>query len=264
MISFKQSGGASDFELGGQMETNRWERVKNLTISLLRARGEQAVFDVFQTHRFTLCDATNGFGDDFHVLLARLSIEDYLLMETQRDEYTQTMRTLAATVSEAAKEFVRFVSFDFNESDIPENTVKPLILVDTGQSVKEALHDMEAALHMGRPLSGVDRAHTALQGHLELICSKANIPFNDRSEIAFLFQLIRNRHPAFQGGTTQDTHVQKALNGLAKVVDALSPVRNHGSIAHPNDGLLEPAEAMLMVNAVKTILTYIDTKIPKS
>jgi hypothetical protein len=32
-------------------------------------------------------------------------------------------------------------------------------------------------------------------------------------------------------------------------------------VAHPNKMLLDPAEAMLVINAIRTLLHYIDTKL---
>ena len=41
---------------------------------------------------------------------------------------------------------------------------------------------------------------------------------------------------------------------MANIVDALNPLRNRASLAHPNTGLLEEPEAMLVINAVRTLL----------
>jgi hypothetical protein len=43
-------------------------------------------------------------------------------------------------------------------------------------------------------------------------------------------------------------------------MDALNPARNRGSIAHPNDELLDSDEAMLFINAARTVLQFLDAK----
>ncbi len=43
-------------------------------------------------------------------------------------------------------------------------------------------------------------------------------------------------------------------------MDVLNPIRNSASMAHPNADLLEDPEAMLVINAARTILHYIDAK----
>jgi hypothetical protein len=45
---------------------------------------------------------------------------------------------------------------------------------------------------------------------------------------------------------------------VAAILDALNPMRNRASVAHPNPTLLEQPEAMLVVNAARTILHYLD------
>lgn len=48
---------------------------------------------------------------------------------------------------------------------------------------------------------------------------------------------------------------------MSAILDALNPVRNRASVAHPNATLLAQAEAMLVVNATRTILHYLDAKL---
>ena len=55
--------------------------------------------------------------------------------------------------------------------------------------------------------------------------------------------------------------IDKVLKALATVLDALQPVRNRASVAHPNKELLAAPEAMLVVNAGRTILHYLDAKL---
>jgi hypothetical protein len=44
-------------------------------------------------------------------------------------------------------------------------------------------------------------------------------------------------------------------------MDALNPARNRGSVAHPNEELLDNDEAMLFINAARTVLQYLDVKL---
>jgi hypothetical protein len=43
-------------------------------------------------------------------------------------------------------------------------------------------------------------------------------------------------------------------------MDALQPIRNNASVAHPNEALLDAPEAMLVVNTARTLLHYLDAK----
>jgi hypothetical protein len=48
------------------------------------------------------------------------------------------------------------------------------------------------------------------------------------------------------------------LRALASIIDAANPVRNMASVAHPSAQSLDEPEAMLVVNACRSILQYLD------
>lgn len=45
-----------------------------------------------------------------------------------------------------------------------------------------------------------------------------------------------------------------------QIIDALNPVRNEKTLAHPNP-LLDEAEAMLAIHAIRTLLHYFDKRL---
>ncbi len=45
------------------------------------------------------------------------------------------------------------------------------------------------------------------------------------------------------------------------MVDAVDPLRNHDTLAHANEHLLDTAEATLYVIAVKTLMHYVNAKL---
>lgn len=47
---------------------------------------------------------------------------------------------------------------------------------------------------------------------------------------------------------------------MAATLDALNTIRNNASAAHPNDTLLGDPEALLAINAGRTIFTYVAQK----
>ncbi|MGB9106819.1 MAG: abortive infection family protein, partial [Terriglobales bacterium] len=102
--------------------------------------------------------------------------------------------------------------------------------------------------------------HTALHGYLKAICEEANIQHAADADITALFGLIREKHPKLQP-YPPGVEGTKILRGLARVVDALNPVRNLHSMAHPNEELLPEPEALLAVNAVKSLLHYLNFKL---
>ncbi len=127
--------------------------------------------------------------------------------------------------------------------------------------VVRALQDAETLLKESRAASTVDRIFTALHGYMEAICNDARIAFGEDDSIVKLFKLIKEKHPAFQSIGPRGQDIVKVLRSLSAIIDALQPVRNKASLAHPNEHLLEQAEAMLVMNTTKTIMHYLDNRI---
>ena len=73
--------------------------------------------------------------------------------------------------------------------------------------------------------------------------------------------MIRGRHTAFTRATARATETTTICRAMAQVLVVLNPIRNDGSMAHPTEELIEPIEAMLVINAARTILHYVDAKL---
>lgn len=131
----------------------------------------------------------------------------------------------------------------------------------TSAVVEQAIKDIEILVQSGQPISCVDRIHTALHGYLRATCDTANIPYQKSQNMAHLFKLLRQQHPAFTDLGPRANEIERVLNSFANILDALNPVRDHASEAHPNQDLLGKNEALLIINVGKTLLHYIDAKI---
>jgi hypothetical protein len=142
-----------------------------------------------------------------------------------------------------------------------DSIISGLDLKITSTTVEEAIKDGEILIKTSGASRAVDRYHTALHGHLGLICDLTNIDRIDKESLTSLFKKIRSSHPAFQNSGLQDDKTNKVLLSMANIIDTLQPIRNHSSPAHPNDQLLEEDEAWLVIHAVKTILHYLDSKL---
>jgi hypothetical protein len=127
--------------------------------------------------------------------------------------------------------------------------------------VERALNDAEKLIGITGAPSGVDRVHTALHGYLIQACVEANIATASDPSLTQLFKLLRTHHPAFRDLGPRSEDIGRVLNSLASVVDALNPVRNKASVAHPNANLLADPEAMLVINTVRTLLHFLDSKL---
>lgn len=128
------------------------------------------------------------------------------------------------------------------------------------ESVVRAIADADLLLRNGA-VSAVDRLHTALHGHLMDLCDEANIDYPAEPTMAKLLKLLRAEHPELRSLGPRAADIERVLNSFATVLDALNPVRNQTSVAHPNAMLLGEAEARLVINAARTILGYLDEKL---
>jgi len=54
---------------------------------------------------------------------------------------------------------------------------------------------------------------------------------------------------------------ERILNAFSTIMDTLNTMRNHSSLAHPNSVLLDDSEALLAINATRTIFHYLDGKL---
>ncbi|WP_419927661.1 abortive infection family protein [Candidatus Poriferisocius sp.] len=126
-----------------------------------------------------------------------------------------------------------------------------------------AIEDTETLLksRSGAPVS-VDRVHTTLHAYLIGECETAGINHDDGAPISKLLKEMRAHHPKLAAAPASNTaRTQQILQSFGQALDALNPLRNQASMAHPNEGLLDSTEAQLVINAGRTILTYLDARL---
>lgn len=127
--------------------------------------------------------------------------------------------------------------------------------------VMRAIADAEHLITTTGATSGIDRVHTALHGHLLALCEASAIATSPDAGLTSVFKTLRNEHPQLQDHGPRYQDIRKVLNASAGILDALDPVRNRASVAHPNEQLLEEPEAMLVINIGRSLLSYLDTKL---
>lgn len=132
---------------------------------------------------------------------------------------------------------------------------------ETRAVVLRALGDAENLMRTSGATSAVDRIHTALHGHLLAICESAGIELEADATSTRALKLLRQNHPALTASGPRADDITRVLNSLANVLDTLNPIRNNASVAHPNTQLLEDLEALLAINAGRTIFAYLDSKL---
>jgi hypothetical protein len=142
--------------------------------------------------------------------------------------------------------------------------ISPVASPTTGYTsaiLERTLADAEALVNSTGATSGTDRIHTALHAYMRAVCDAEGISYNKETSINGLFTLIRAQHRAFATPGPRAQDITQVLRAMNSIMDVLNPIRNNASPAHPNRDLLEPAEAMLVINITRTMLHYIDSKL---
>jgi hypothetical protein len=246
-------GGAGDFELG--VPLHDWPQVRATVARLLASRGEADVASLLAEIPFVLYQGSNHFNDEFFVLHGSLPPEDYARWER---ETRGTLRQRASVLANAVTDlnyYCRFVALDVDIGD-SIGMVEAAPINTKSEAVRVALADAEVLLAASGPASAIDRLHTAFHGYLREVANDVGIETRPDAEITAIFGLLRSSHPAFGMVDQSRIHV---LRGLAQVIDALSPIRNTDSLAHPTNSLPPNADAELFVNSVRTMFRWLES-----
>jgi hypothetical protein len=136
-------------------------------------------------------------------------------------------------------------------------------LASTTETVRMALDNADVLLKERGPVAAVDRAHTALHGHLKKICADRNIvPTKSDPDIMEIFSSLREQCPEMKA-VAHDEHAKKLFRALGSALDSLNFIRNRGTLSHPNELLLDEHEAALYINLSRAVLRYLDSKLAK-
>ena len=131
----------------------------------------------------------------------------------------------------------------------------------TSEFVERTLAEVELSVQTKGATNGVDRIHSALHGYLRVVCDTASIPYIEADRIEELFKKIRSGHSAFTASVPRAHDIALITDKFCAIMNVLDPIRNRGSFAHPTKALLPMPEAMLVINAARTILHYLDAKL---
>lgn len=139
--------------------------------------------------------------------------------------------------------------------------VVPEVVPTASQVALEALTDAQALLESRGPASAVDRVHTGLHGFLKGACAAAGIEFEPDATPNQLLRSLLASHPELQDLGPRGQQVRQLIRTSASIVDAMGTLRNRASLAHPNEELLDPDEAMLVINLGRSLLRFLDAKL---
>jgi hypothetical protein len=262
MIRLYGGSGSQEIEiLGDAMPVEDWARLRTAVCQLLHARNHSRSAQLLEDIPFELRDGTNSFRDEFSVLYWSAALDRYVEAATWYEDrtYRNAFDQIARTVSEVGP-YIRFIAVDLDTNESPTAVKTPSLQV-TSDIVERALREAERLLQSSGATSGLDRVHTAFHGYLKAACDKYSISISGDPSIVALFKILREQVPKLSSAADQRVDIERIVKALAVVVDTLNPLRNRGSMAHPNENLLGEPESMLAINAIRTLLHYFDAKL---
>jgi hypothetical protein len=255
---------AQDIELVEQIPESYCQALRRNAIRYMEEKHEPpGAIEILRQIPFELWRGTNDFGDKFELLYLKVDVETYAELERQIDigdlRSTQGYPAVASAL-EALGHEIRFIAVEMNLEETVKAVSVPSLIV-TSEVVETALRNAETLLGTDGARSALDRVHTAFHGYLESLCAKNGIPFADDVSITALFALLREKVPSLRLADPEaQGMIDQLLRGMAKIVDALDPIRNRKSLAHPNPSLLKDPEAMLAINCIRTMFHYLNSR----
>jgi hypothetical protein len=261
VIYLYHGSGAGDFEIVGQgPDAPEWARLRGAACRLLEAREEVKAADYLRRLPFLPFEGTNHFNDDFVLIEATVPIERYAELEPlERDKESRLIfRAVAEALSEVGYP-VRFIVVAPDTAGTPD-LVPAATPTITSDSVSRALTDAEVLLHQTGAANAVDRVHTAMHAYLRAVCSTAGLSVGADPSMTDLWRIVREQHPAFAVAGHREEEITRIVRAVSTILDSANTLRNRASGAHPSAVLGEP-EAILVINATRTLLHYIDAKV---
>ena len=267
MIRLYSGSGSQEVQvLDKVLPDQAWTIEKQSVVRLLAAKGYRQAATILESTPFELREGTNGFNDEFCVLYYHAPLDQYVAIadEYEKREIKLAYQHIAEAVTEVGR-YIRFIVVALDTDSVVEVVpVSTPSLEISSDSVERALADAEQLIRARGAASGVDRVHTAFHGYLKAVATKATIAFPEDSNVTDLFKLLRAKHPALVVPEPRAADIDRVFKSMAAIVDALNPVRNRASGAHPNELVLGEPEAMLIINSVNTLLHYLDAKLRQS
>jgi hypothetical protein len=202
MIQLYQGSGASDFVvLGDNISSEQMLVLFKNADRLLRARGQSKAADILARVPFRVVEATNDFGDEFSMLLALVSLDQYEHFRLGQDDASQrqAFRQIANVISEIGQH-IRFIS--------AELTLEPAI--SAGDQAKRALKrsEINKLVHKYIGVSG---------GYLG--------DFSYRSHHEFYIDLDLDINPYDYNGTTRERFIkilkESSPNVQARILEGI-------------------------------------------
>jgi hypothetical protein len=237
-----------------------WDRVLESACQLLEGQSNRGLADFVRRSGFSPRHASNSDGENFNVIVAEVDNLEYgrITKLMPDDQWRCDFASAAKALAEVGFR-IKAIAVARQMSTTPSvvDTPHPRI---TNTAVARALDDASVLIRRIGPSSAVDRIHTSFHGHLKEVCDRAGLPYSKDAGVSELFKVLREQHPKFRATSAHAKEMERILKAMATIVDTVGTLRNRASGAHPNPDALSDNDATLVINIVKSLLSYIDSK----
>jgi len=187
-----------------------------------------------------LGDFTYASHAEFYVVYCNLEIDPSEHLGTTRQRFIQILRNappnLQARIIRGILEKYPVGSTDGRTQEVVDrfraiaarlegNVVNSPAPAATREVVVMALQDAETLIREGRPVSAVDRVHTAIHGHLSHLCQSRGIAVPAQATLNQLFNALREAAPELQPAGPRADELIRIFRASGVILDALNPVR---------------------------------------
>ncbi len=168
------------------------------------------------------------------------------------------------------------VSHCFEKSNAKDFKIVKLILDDvvsqivqnpspsnSNESVYQSLADAEILISTSGAPNAYDRMHTALHSFLREVCINHSIPYSSSDSINALLPKINRYIKNKLDSDGRNEKIFKIFRSTNAILDDLNYLRNHHSLSHPTENLLNNADALYAINIARSIMTYVDSVLNK-
>lgn len=182
-------------------------------------------------------------------------VENILGADEGNIKYFWNIESMQRVIKHRDKDLYNAIESYINGDTLKTVTASPVN--HTNENIYTLLKDAEYLIQNQGPGNAFDRVHTALHATLKMMCDKHGIIRKVDAGIHELLPLINN-HLKVQKSTERNKLVFDMLRSTNSILDKANQLRNHHSNAHPNDGLLNDADAKFAINLIRSIMSYLD------
>jgi len=241
--------------------------MKRIAVHLMESREEceRDSLRHFENTPYELRVSTNRYGEKFYFLWWLAGADEYAAMERLLGAGCYLQRNAFPCICEVFNSLNVNVELILMEQGSDEGSRVKAVpspnIQASSQVIETALRESEGLLQTKDAPNALQHVYTAFHSYLKEICEQQRIRVSSLADLGELFHQLRTHHSKLRVDDSQSGKMMVEIHmGFARVIEGLNVAQNRRSPARAA-ALLEPAEAMLFINAVRTMLHYLESRL---